>query len=388
MPASHHNHPESADRSAVITVNRDGKFWNEWPTDLQDQISRIANHQQNLKSLAVDGKNWSDKDFTAGREEIAKIWPSLRAGLYPWPSQTKTRTKWRTQIEALEKHGQTELLRYESAEAKKLRALSSEQFIKFAEYHAIKSAIETAAKKVSQNSEERLVVFKARTRGGKTWMGDQLAEEEKINWRVRAMPSWGDSYKAMLISLCAMFNITHSRRQGADELESLLVGYIKTLSGVVLFEEMQGLCRKSQEFIKTLLNESSLVVCIFVTNEAHADMLAHGGNHLAQLLARAETTITASQISAEHVRKFDEVLWSKADDAKQLERVAEAANQLGALSAVRRITAMVKALLGKGALITDEMIDEAIAGYRRAVPMVSTLNRRRGGLQILEGRAA
>lgn len=387
MPTSHHNHTEPAERTPAITVNRDGKNWKEWPVDLQDQITRIAAHQQSLKTLAVDGKNWSDKDFTAGREEIAKIWPSLRAGLYPWPSQTKTRTKWRTHLEALEQHAKTELLRHESAVAKKLRASSTEQFIKFAEYEAISSAIETATKKVSLRSEERLVVFKARTRGGKTWMGDQLAEEGKINWRVRAMPSWGDSYKAMLISLCAMFNITHSRRQGADELESLLIGHIKTLSGVVLFEEMQGLCRKSQEFIKTLLNESSLVVCIFVTNEAHADMLAHGGNHLAQLLARAETTITASKITADHVRKFDEALWLKADDAKQLDRVAEAANQLGALSAVRRITAMVRALLAKGALITDDMINTAITGYRRAVPVVSTQTRRRG-MQITEGRAA
>ena len=200
------------------------------------------------------------------------------------------------------------------------------------------------------------------------------------------MPSWGDSYKAMLISLCAMFSITHNRRQGADELESLLIHHIKTLSGVVLFEEMQGLCRKSQEFVKTLLNESSLVVCIFVTNEAHAEMLAHGGNHLAQLLARAETTITASKITHDHVRLFDPELWKKAADVKQLDLVAEAANRLGAFSAVRRITSNVRALCGKAALITDEMITDAIAGYRQAVPVVSTLSRKRG--MLVEGRAA
>lgn len=389
MPASHHNHTEATERTPVQTVspvNRDGKNWKEWPAELQEQITRIATQQQSLKTLAVDGKNWSDKDFTAGREEIAKIWPSLRAGLYPWPSQTKTRTKWRTQLDALEQHASTELLRHQTAEAKKLRTSSSEQFIKFAEYEAIRSAIETAAKKVSLNSEERLVVFKARTRGGKTWMGGQLVDEGLINWRVDAMPSWAGSYRAMLLSLCEMFDITHTRKMCADLLEHLVIKHIKTLSGVVLFEEVQELCHKSQNFIKTLLNKSSLTVCIFVTNEAHADMLAHGGNHLAQLLARAEATITASKIDAEHVRKFDEALWLKAADEKQLGLVAAAANQLGALSAVRRITAMVRALLGKGALITDEMIADAIAGYRRAVPVVSTITRKRG-MQIAEGRA-
>ncbi|WP_395735191.1 hypothetical protein [Prosthecobacter sp.] len=386
MTASHHNHTEPAERAPLCHLINHGTCWLEWPAELQQQITRIAENQAKLKELAVDGKNWSDADFTEGVVNIAKVWPSLRTGLYPWPSQTKTRTKWRTLLDELEQRSKTELLRHTTVQSKKLRAASSTQFIKFSEYDAINLAIETARGMVAQRSEERLVVFKARTRGGKTWMGDQLAEEEKINWRVRAMPSWGDSYKAMLISLCAMFNIGHTRRQGADELESLLIAHIKTLSGVVLFEEMQGLCRKSQEFIKTLLNESSLVVCIFVTNEAHDEMLAHGGNHLAQLLARAETTITASKITADHVRRFDEDLWKKAADAKQLGLVAAAANQLGALSAVRRITAMVRALLGKGALITDEMIADAIAGYRRAVPVVSTTTRKRG-MQTVEGRA-
>lgn len=388
MPASHHNHPEPAERLPLCPLIHHGDNWTEWPAELQAQITRIAENQASLKDLAVDGKNWSDGDFTEGHSEIAKIWPSLRRGLYPWPSQTKTRTKWRTQLDALEQRAKTELLRHETAQAKKLRATSSEQFIKFREYDAINLAIDTARSMVALRSEERLVVFKARTRGGKTWLADQLAEEEKINWRVEAMPSWGDSYKAMLMSLCAMFNINHTRRQGADELESLLIAHIKTLSGVVLFEEMQALCRKSQEFIKTLLNKSSLVVCIFVTNEAHDEMLAHGGNHLAQLLARAETTITASKITADHVRRFDEELWKKAADKKQLELIAEAANRLGAFSAVRRITSNVRALCGKAALITDEMITDAISGYRMAVPVVSTFNRKRGGMQIMEGRAA
>lgn len=386
MPASHHNHPELAERLPLCRLIKHGKCWDEWPIDLQQQITHIAEQQAKLAALAVDGKNWSDADLTSTME-IAKVWPSLRTGLYPWPSQTKTRTKWRTQLDALEQHAKTELLRHETAEAKKLRLVSSEQFIKFSEYEAITLAIGNAKERVVQRSEERLVVFKAPTRGGKTWLADQLVEENKINWRVDAMPSWSGSYRAMLLSLCEMFAISHTRKMGADQLENLLIKHIKTLSGVALFEEVQDLCHKSQEFIKTLLNKSSLVVCIFVTNEAHAEMLAHGGNHLAQLLARAETTITASKITADHVRQFDPELWKKSEHKRQLELVAETANRLGAFSAVRRITANARALLGKGSLITDEMLEAAVAGYRMAVPVVSTQTRKRG-LQQMEGRAA
>ncbi len=88
------------------------------------------------------------------------------------------------------------------------------------------------------------------------------------------------------------------------------------------------------------------------------------------------------------MREFDKELWKKADSVKQLDRIAEAANRLGAFSAVRRITANVRALLGKQALITEEMIDNAISGYRQAVPVVNTITRRRGGVRMVEGRAA
>jgi len=388
MPASHHNHPEPADRAPLTyrLIKTSGKFWKDWPEELQQQIIAIAYKQERLADLGVDGKNWSDADLTSGME-IATAWPSLRVGLYPWPQQTKTRTKWRTQLELLEQRAKTELLRHETAQSKQLRLVNATPFIKFAEFESISTAIHDAREKVAQKSEERLVVFKARTRGGKTWLADQLVEEGKINWRVEATPSWSSSYRAMLLSLCEMFGLGHTRKMSADHLESLLISHIKTLSGVALFEEVQDLCHKSQEFIKLLLNKSSLVVCIFVTNEAHEEMLAHGGNHLAQLLARAETTITASKITPDHVRKFDPDMWAKAASKDQLQLVADAANRLGALSAVRRITENVRALLGKGSLITDEIMTAAIADYRQAVPVVSTTTRRRS-FQQMEGRAA
>lgn len=374
MPALHHSHPEPDERTPVPRLIKHGHKWAEWPQESRDQITRIAGLQQRLADLGVGGKNWSDKDFTAGRE-IATIWPSLRTGTYPFPSQTKTKAKWQRELDHLEQHGKTELLRHEHDQAKQLRLVNADRFIKFAEYEAIVAAIENAKAKAATRSEERLVVFKARTRGGKTWLADQLTNEGLINWRIEATPSWGSSYKAMLISLGQMFDLSPTRKMCADELEELLISHIKTLSGVALFEEVQDLCHKSQEFLKLLLNKSGIVVSIFVTNEAHAHMLAHGGNHLAQLLARAETTITASKITAAHVREFDTDLWSRAAGEGQLEKVAETANLLGALSAVRRITSNVKALAKRAAIITDEMIDQAIKAYRQDVPVVDTRSR-------------
>lgn len=376
MPSLHHNHPEPDERTPLPRLIKHGHKWSEWPQETREQITRIAVLQARLADLGVAGKNWSDKDFTAGRD-IATIWPSLRTGTYPYPSQTKTKAKWSRELDALEQHGKTELQRHEHEQAKKLRLISADRFIKFAEYEAISSAIDAAKLKTATRSEERLIVFRARTRGGKTWLADQLTDEEKINWRIEATPSWRRSYRALLVSLSEMFDIAMPRKADAPTLEANLINHIKTLSGVVLFEEVQALCHDSQEFIKLILNKSTLVVCIFVTNEAHEDMLAHGGNHLAQLLARAETTITASKITAAHVREFNPDLWQKAGDEKQLELVADSANRLGALSAVRRITANVAALARRSEIITDAMIQTAINAYRQAVPVVDTARRTR-----------
>jgi|GEM_PF-6926943 len=376
MPAIHHSHPEPEERTAIPRLIKHGPKWGEWTDALQAQITRCALKQQHLADLGVAGKNWSDKDYTA-ELDIAQVWPSMRTGSYPYPSQTKTRTKWAAELDRLEARGKTELLRHEAEQSKKLRLVSADKFIQFAEYAAIGRAIDKAKAKAATRSEERLVVFKARTRGGKTWLADQLVDEGKIDWRVEATPSWHRSYKALLLGLSEMFGLIHGRRVDSLAMESSIIAHIKTLSGVVLFEEVQTLCKDSQELIKIILNKSSLVVCIFVTNEAHDDMLLHGGNHLAQLLARAETTITASIIGPEHVRQFDEATWAKAARPGQLQPVADAANTLGALSAVRRITTNVRALLGRELIITDEMISKAISAYRRDVPVVSTTSLRR-----------
>ena len=81
MPASHHNHPEPEQRQPLCRLINHGDYWANWPAELQQQITRIAELQVQLADLAVDGKNWSDADITEGIEEIAKIWPSLRRGL-------------------------------------------------------------------------------------------------------------------------------------------------------------------------------------------------------------------------------------------------------------------------------------------------------------------
>ncbi len=374
MPALHHNHPEASDRTEVTiatkTLWNEGKHWVSYPEEWQTLIIQCAEIQARLRATGAQGRNWSDEDF-AGHSSLAKKWPSFRVGLYPYPSTAKTRTELKAGLLDLLAHARNHELRTEDEGRRAQISAVSSQFIELPDYKAIRGAIQAAKAKIGERNEERLVVFRARTRGGKTWLADKLIEEGIVTWKVVATPCWKASYKAMLLKLAELIGISEARRTVLD-LETVVLKHMKTLAGVLLFEEVQSLCHQSQEFIKTILNETTLTVCIFITNEAHDTLLSKGGNELAQLFARAEANLPASPITAEIVKMFAPGLYARVSHEGQLVRIAKAANDLGALSAVRRITDMIRADTKAGALISDKDVDAAIADYRSCVPIVKT----------------
>ncbi|GAA5137500.1 hypothetical protein GCM10023213_14330 [Prosthecobacter algae] len=374
MPALHHNHPEAEERTevqpAVKTLWKAGKHWTTYPEEWQNLIIQCADIQARLRATGAQGRNWSDEDF-AGTSAIGGKWASFRVGLYPYPATAKTRTELRLGLDDLLAHARNHELRTQDAAQRAQIAAVSSQFIELPDYQAIRGAISAAHAKIGERNEERLVVFRARTRGGKTWLADKLMEEGIVTWKVTATPCWKASYKAMLLKLAELIGISEAKRTVLD-LETVVLKSMKTLAGVLLFEEVQSLCHQSQEFIKTILNETTLTVCIFITNEAHDTLLGKGGNELAQLFARAEANLPASPITAEIVRLFNPALYAQVAHEGQLVRIAKAANDLGALSAVRRITDMIRADVKTGAVITDQIVDAAIADYRSHVPIVRT----------------
>ncbi len=350
-----------------------GKHWKNYPAEWTTRIERIAKIQAQLQDAKALGLDWSDKQFTKDLA-IKNVWPSMRLGLYPLPSTATTNTKWLRELETLEQHAQANLRRIDDGQAREARSL--EGFIETKDCKAVKRAIKEATKRASTHNQDRAVAYIAKTGGGKTTLAMHLIEEGTVHWYVEATPSWKRSYRALLLSLANTWALTVRAKQSTLDLETLVIAHARTLSGVILFEEVDTLCSSSQEFLKLLLNRSTLVVVMFMTPEARESLRAQGGSQLQQLFRRFEAQIIAAKIEPADIIPFDPDLWSRAT-TEQLCDVANAANAMGSIDAVKRIGSNVTALGGASVSIAEEKLKSAISLYRMAVPVVHTKQNRR-----------
>lgn len=372
MPALHHNHPETEERtSATARLVSTGKHWTTYPQEWQDRIKRIALLQEHLQDAKANGLDWSDKEFTDGLP-IANVWPSFRLGLYPLPSRSTNQTKWLRELDRLEQHAKAHVKRAAGWAEQESRSLA--EFVETKDYRAVKRAIEEARKRATTHNQDRAVAYVAKTGGGKTTLAMRLMEEGIVDWYAEATPSWKRSYRAMLLSLASTWALPVQQRMSTLDLETAIIRHAKSLSGVLLVEEVDTLCSSSQEFLKLLLNRSTLVICIFMTPEARQELLKHGGSQLAQLFRRFEAQIVAAEISRDDITAFQPDLWQRTTPG-QRELVAKAANAMGSVDAVKRIGSNLATLAGENT-VDDATVEKAIRLYRMAVPVVNTQNRR------------
>ena len=341
-----------------------------YPAEWLVLIPKIEALQTDLKTSEALGKNWSDKDFCEGFTGFSgNTWYQLRAGSYPLPKTVAARSRLTQQLHDLFEHAKG-LLRTRDDQAVRDRAKqAATQFIETPEYTAVRSAILAANAKAAYHSEERLVIFVAPTRGGKTYLRSKLQQEGVVTWHVQATPCWESSYMAMLRSLAAALKINQQVRS-AEQAETEVLTRLKSQTGVMAVEEMQLLSRRGKALLKTILNETTITILLLITPQYHRHMLRSGGPDLAQLLARSEMTINAGQVTPALVRAFAPKLWTHAkDDSPLLRNIAMEANELGAMSCVARVTRMLKALQTQsGHLPNQADVDAALDAYRRAVP--------------------
>lgn len=349
-------------------VDPEGKHWPTYPTEWKQRITRIAQIQERLQAIKALGKDWSDKQFTEGLA-IANVWASMRLGQYPFPSTATTQTKWLRELDTLEQHARAQLRRIDDGQAREARTLAD--FVETTDYRAVKLAINKARKRAATHNQDRAVAYIARTGGGKSIMAQRLMEDGIVDYHVEATPSWKRSYRALLLSLADTWRLGTKQKMSTLDLESMVIAHARSLSGVILFEEIDTLCSTSQEFVKLLLNRSTLVVVMFMTPEARDALRAQGGSQLAQLFRRFEAQIVSADLKAADIIPFQPELWQRATEG-QLKEVARAANAMGSIDAVKRIGGYVMDLGASTGPIPDDTLAKAISAYRMAVPVVTT----------------
>lgn len=370
MPASHHNHPEAAEREPVATP------FNGYPKTALDLIQKIGAAQDALRDEKALGKSWSNTEFVSGSKVPANTWFALRAGSYPWPKTTSKSTALVERLEQLATHAKT-WQRSVANEALRASASSGlEGFIEFPEYIELKAAIKACQKKVSQHSEERLVMVVGETRSGKTTMKRKLLEDGIATWAVHATPSWKGSYFEMLTALYkSIFQSAPPFRKSA-EIEREVLNSLRQQTGCLVIEELRLLSPQGTAFLRTLLNETTCTLVIMMAPEDHLRLRSSTGADRAdraQLMARVEWTVRIASPSPEVVKAFAPDLWPHVrPDDERLQLIATAASALGSKSCIARATACLKAVREKfHRFPTLADAQAALADYRDAVSLLN-----------------
>lgn len=381
MPAQHHNHPEHDERKAVADKKpecrliKHGKIWKLYPPEWVERITRIAQIQEQLQDEKRNGLDWRDNQFTANQKDIAGVWPAMRTGSYAVPSSATTQTKWRNALIALEASAKANLRR---VDARTMLTQGVAGYIERTDYTAIKAAIQRAKERATALNPDRIVGYVADTGCGKTAMIKHLKNEGIIDWSVEATPAWTSSYRAFLLSLSDMWELP-TEGMTELELETLILTHAKTLPGVFVLDELDTLGRKSLGLVKRLLNESMLVVGLFMTPQTYEELKRTAirkdktGSQVKQLLRRFEAQIKASPVTETEVQQLSPEVW-KGATAAQLHLVASEANLMGGIDAAKRIAANVADLDGP---LSDEKVKKAMKLYRMAVPAMAPAMERR-----------
>lgn len=355
------------------------KIRTQYPQEWQALIAEIAAIQDDLKRTKALGKNWSDADLCEGFPKgSGNLWFQLRKGSYAVPKTARGQSGLTATLASLKDHAKSLIRARENAALMARRqSEASDQFIETTEYHAVRAAITSSIAKASSQSEERLVVFVAPTRGGKTMLERKLLAEGLATWSVAATPCWETSYMAMLRTLARALQLPADSYRSAESAETEVLAHLRGQTGVMIVSEIQLVSRRGKALLKTILNETTITLVLMMTPEYHAALLLRRGADTDQLLARAEGTINANEITPQLIKSFAPRIWGdlpNSDD--RLKDIAGAANELGGLSCVLRVTKMLRAL-AKGDLPDQAHVTTALRAYRQAVPLLIAPQRRR-----------
>lgn len=378
-----HTTTASEDITPIIK-RKNQKGFDAFPEHWKDLIKHCEDQQTKLKAAKALDMDWTDAEFVKRTALPATTWNLLKSGNHALPTTQRSIKAVAEKLESV-KARCAEIERELADQAKRLARLDvTGRFVETEDYKALKDAITNAGAKVTARSEERLIVYVAPTRGGKTWMKQKLVEEKLVNWEISGLPSWRRSYTAILLAFADMFGVSAVKRGTAHIIETLVLKKARTMSGVVWLEEVQAICQEGQEFVKNLLNQTTLTIIISLTPRAHQDITELAGDEESQLLSRCEATLKAALVSPAFITAVAPDLWKKRHQPAQLQAIADAANERGAMSLVREVCQTL-AKTCKGDFIGDDKVSQAITLYRMAVPLINT---RRALGRRMEGRKA
>lgn len=378
MTHTAHIHDAIEAKKAEQPARRHQEQFDQFPESWKAIILECELKQLTLKSHRTLAKDWSDKVFMEHTTLPSSTWSLLKSGNHALPTGQRSIANVLAKLKQLQQRCKE--IDLEAADAA-LRARQNGDvtgFIEDVNVKAIKGALERASERASQGSEERLIVLRGSTGDGKTTLRKYLTAQGDIHFSVMARPSWKSSYTAFLRAVAATLRVDVSNLRGVATVETEILDKATRINGAIWFEEVQRLSKQAQEFIKTLLNESTLTVLISLTPDAYRLMQYQAGADFAQLFRRAAANFEMTPANAAFVQALAPELWQKSHTPRQRETIAEEAAKFGGKAMIAEVVKRLKKSTAERLTITDEDVTKAIRAYRLNVPDFARIRRTQG----------
>lgn len=268
-------------------VPKDGELPKFTPSqDQLDLIQRVRNRQQSMEM--------SDGEFC--KEHLpftATVWGRILTGQYWYMVESGDRIL--AELAATEDG-------IERAQAMRER-YGNPRFVNHTAAQAVWAAIDDCRSRPTSNP-QRLVVYLAPTRGGKTWICFEAVKRYGAKY-VQTRERHAHSYYTFLRDLCCAFGCINSKAfLSKAAMEEKLVARLSGTRHYLVFDEGEFFAAESLNLIKYLLNTTNVVVLLAAIPLAYERWSQRFPHESEQILARSEAVIELAPITGEQALVF------------------------------------------------------------------------------------
>lgn len=340
-----------------------------YPQVWRTAIETLEALQDDFRARSLLSRSWSDKQFTAGSKMPASTWNMLRSGKHPVSTSAEGIASMLARLDSLEAVCREIELRAEKHALSSAAPSSILGYVRDVNTEAALASLEKCRARAADSSEERLIVIRAATGAGKTALRKWLVVEGYVHYVVTARPSWRRSYISFLRKLADSLSLDVSAVRSSSTIEELIIGKAATLAAVFWFEEVQALCKESQEFIKTLLNDTLITVVMGMTPDDYTQMSIRAGSAFEQLFRRAAGSWEMAAADRDYLLSYAPEVWAAADPLS-IDRVLAEAASFGGRALIKDVTDRMRSRP-----ISTAAVEDALEAYRDNVPDLRTARR-------------
>ncbi len=343
------------------------------PESLAPFTNYTADHRLAIAQLIATQQQlgMNDTEFCAGADLDATTWSRLRKGIYI------TRQGPGKQIVALKRHSKNLCVRKQMNDNRASLGLDTRDFIRFADYDAVLAAVNSAIATAERGGENKLVIYVAPSGGGKTRAALQLTREGFKARMVTARPSWSRSYFPALLAIARCLDMGDDYRVAHHvERDVLKAMEPRSERGVLIINEFEMVCKPMQDFLRSILNETSWAILILITPEGYRKLLRRGGGGIEQLMRRCEAVIESSEVTGPQVQAFFEQHWPLTPELKTAAlEVAQEAQRFGGFDCICCVIDYLVTEFGEVPPTLQQVRDKTRV-YRESKPLTATAERR------------